>query len=167
MKTKIIFLVTVGDVMNGTINPRLSSKGKEQIQRLAAAKLLPDEPYLVIRGTGQGHKDTAEILGWENIDHPGVKNSQRICLSQCCGQADVKVGEKILTGSGDYSLKNFLIHDTRQFLMKQEGQTVMIVDQIFMMGLGITGAKKASIYKAVCEAESNTGYNCELIYSAN
>jgi len=153
--------------MHGTIDPRLTSKGRDQINRLSVAKMLPTEPYLVVRGTGQRHRDAADILGWENVDCRDIKDSQKIRLSQACGHADVKVGEKILTGSGDYALKYFLIPDTRPFLMEQEDQTVLIVDQIFMMGLGMTDSKPASIYEAAYEAGANTGYKCELIYSAN
>lgn len=142
--TKIIYVVIPGDKMFNIPNPALTSQGKNRTELMKTAGVLPANPSLVLCGTGKRHDQTAEILGLK-VDF----------YNPLCGTSDVLEGApdnlKMLAGSGRYPVAKWQMPDTRSFLSDLGDKTIIIADQIFLIGAGYPICPSGSILKINCQ----------------
>jgi len=140
---KTVYVVIPGDKMFNIPNPALTSRGKDQAGLMKKAGVLPSKADLVLCGTGKRHEQTAEILGLK-VDF----------YNPLCGTPDALEGLsndlRVLAGCGRYPVAKWQMPDTRSFLNNLGDNTIIIADQIFLMGAGYPLCTSGSILKITC-----------------
>lgn len=147
---KQIIVVTHGEKVNGA-NPGMTLLGFDQVAALRS--LLPDNPSKVVCGTGQRHMDVSQALRVLPTIFSSIAGNAD-SLEIIDGKKMAVLANGIAVPLEFYPAVEESAPSAKALLSEWPNGTVVCSGRPFMLALGVSDAKSATVYKIDIDGQS-------------